>query len=273
MNCAPQPCQVVLSPPLSQMGEPEGWLMGKQACGNSPSDLGARSNEISGTSRTRPLCAPKRINWCFMQWWLTLYILHSSVTLTLAILGTEELNLSLSSLICPRKERIRDVLPPGLQQLPVVNPATEQPHQKSLPVWFALSIEQQRVDQTSPSSLLSTCFSSATKQNKTTLTIWKGTTTNLEGNDCTEPNPVPRTASRSNPSSLNALALSLCWFQMSLGKPVPQPWFTLKHFHSRASLCIAGTFILSKSISTMLFISWNRLIQIKHGKCSPFDDQ
>lgn len=112
--------------PLSQIGEPEGWLMGKQACGNSQSDLGARANETSCISRTRPLCAPKAINWRFMQGWLALYILHSSVRVTLAILGTEELNLSLSSLICPRKDRIRDVLLPRLQQLPVVNPATAE---------------------------------------------------------------------------------------------------------------------------------------------------
>lgn len=127
---------------------------------------------------------------------------HLSVTLSLAILGTEELNVPLSSLICPRKDRIRDALLPGLQQLLVVNPATEQPRQKSLPAWFPLPIEQQRVDQTSSSTLLSTCFSSATKQKKTTLTIWKGTTTNLQGNDC-----------RVQPSASNGAILHhlMCW--------------------------------------------------------------
>lgn len=209
-----------------------------------------------------------------MQRRLTSCILHSSVTLTLAILGTEELNLSLSSLICPRKDRTGDVLLPGLQQLPVVNPATEQPHQKSLPVWFALSIEQQRVDQTSPSSLLYTCFSSATKQKKTALTIWKGTTTNLEGNDCAESNPVPRTASRSNPSSLNVLGLSLCWFQMSLGKTSST---TMIHFKT---LALQGITLHRWDFYTLKEYFYHDFYFLKQtsidkiwGKCSTFDDQ
>lgn len=209
-----------------------------------------------------------------MQRRLTSCILHSSVTLTLAILGTEELNLSLSSLIWPRKDRTGDELLPGLQQLPVVNPATEQPHQKSLPVWFALSIEQQRVDQTSPSSLLYTCFSSATKQKKTALTIWKGTTTNLEGNDCAESNPVPRAASRSNPSSLNVLGLSLCWFQISLGKTSST---TMIHFKT---LALQGITLHRWDFYTLKEYFYHDFYFLKQtsidkiwGKCSTFDDQ
>lgn len=164
------------------------------------------------------------MNWCFMQRWPEFIHFAFIVRLALAILGLKELNLSLSSLICPKKDKSEILSCLNCRQLPVVNLGTEQAalwlYQKAFPVRFALSIEQQRVDQTRLSSLPSTCFSSATKQKKTTLTIWKGTTTNLEGNDCTQSNPMPRTASRSNPPSLSVLGLSLFWFKMSLGKLV-----------------------------------------------------
>lgn len=210
-----------------------------------------------------------------MAW---LYILHSSVTLTLTILGTKELNLSLCSLICPKKDKTRefpcvwntDTFPLLIQPL---NRAVLQPYQKAFPVWFALSIEQQHMDQRRLSSLPSTCFSSATKQKKTTLTIWKGTTTNLEGNDCAPPNPMPRRTSRSNPLSLSVLGLSLLWFKMSLGKLVAQPWFTLKHFHSRALLCLADTFRLLKIISAVFPYFLKQICIHKSGKSIHFDDQ
>lgn len=132
------------------------------------------------------------------------YILHLSVTLTLAILGTSFLSWGIL--------KITDLLVSETEIL-IVSPDTEQASTTAISQRLSSSIcsihRTTARGSNKAEQLPSTCFSSAMKQKKSTLTISKGTTTNSEGNDCTKFNPMPRRTSQSNPPSLSVLGLSL----------------------------------------------------------------